>query len=144
MCEKRIRFGEFEFPVERELEYLVNENAPETDFLCINEPDDSFSMMLEKDFPSFTVPEETEREYCLFEVKRTGRVIKFFCPQRSEGLDTAVWYFTVKLYDEGGGAHILPGQVRVEFEGNWLRRTKGKPKFLELLERVRLCAAASL
>lgn len=144
MGEKCIRFGEFEFPVEKGLEYLINENVPETDFLCINGQSDSFSMMLEKGFPSFTVPEEPDREYCLFEVKRRERVIKFFCPARSEKLGTAVWYFTVKLYDEGGAAHILPGQVQVEFEGDCLRRTRGKPKFVELLERVRLCAAASL
>ena len=82
MTEKRILFGKFEFPVEKGLEYLVNENIPETDFLCINEPHDTFSIMFEKDFPIFTVPEHSDRDYCLFELKRSGRVIKFFCPER--------------------------------------------------------------
>lgn len=84
MTEKRILFGKFEFPVEKGLEYLVNEQIAETDFLLINEPDDTFSLMFEKDFPIFTVPENSEREYCLFELKRSDRVIKFFCPERQK------------------------------------------------------------
>ena len=143
MTEKRILFGKFEFPVEKGLEYLVNENIPETDFLCINEPHDTFSIMFEKDFPIFTVPEHSDRDYCLFELKRSGRVIKCFCPERHKHLDTAVWYFCMELYDESGEAHTLPGQVRVEFDGNCIRQTKGKPKFIELLEGVKLKTAAS-
>ena len=143
MTDKRILFGEFEFPVEKGLEYLINENVPETDFLLINEPHDAFSMTFEKDFPIFTVPKNSDRDYFLFEQKRKDRVIKFFCPEKHENLDSAVWYFCMELYDERGEAHTLPGQVRVEFDGNILRQTKGKPKFIELLEGVKLAAAAS-
>lgn len=144
MSKKTIRFGGFEFPVEKGLEYLINENLPETDFLLINESDDSFSMTFEKDFPIFTVPENNERDCLLFELRRKGRVIKFFCPEKREHLNAAVWYFYVELPDEKGVLHTLPGQVRVEFEGGCLRKTRGKPKFVELLEQVRLCAAASV
>ena len=143
MTDKRILFGEFEFPVEKGLEYLINENVPETDFLLINEPHDTFSMTFEKDFPIFTVPKNSDRDYFLFEQKRKDRVIKFFCPEKHENLDSAVWYFLMELYDENGEAHTLPGQVRVEFDGNIIRQTKGKPKFIELLEGVKLAAAAS-
>ena len=144
MTEKRILFGEFEFPVEKGLEYLINENVPETDFLLINEPHDTFSMTFEKDFPIFTVPKNSDRDYFLFEQKRKDRVIKFFCPEKHENLDSAVWYFCMELYDERGEAHTLPGQVRVEFDGNILRQTKGKPKFIELLEGVKLATVASV
>ena len=144
MTDKRILFGEFEFPVEKGLEYLINENVPETDFLLINEPHDTFSMTFEKDFPIFTVPKNSDRDYFLFEQKRKDRVIKFFCPEKHENLDSAVWYFCMKLYDERGEAHTLPGQVRVEFDGNILRQTKGKPKFIELLEGVKLATVASV
>ena len=144
MSEKRILFGKFEFPIEKGLEYLVNENVPETDFLLINEPDESFSMTFEKDFPIFTVPENSDRDYLLFELKRSGRVIKFFCPEKHKNLDAAVWYFYMQLYDERGEAHILPGQVRVEFDGNCIRHIKGKPKFIELLEGVKLATAVSV
>ena len=144
MTDKRIIFGRFEFPVEKGLEYLVNENIPETDFLLINEPHDAFSMMFEKDFPIFTVPENSDRDYFLFELKREDRVIKFFCPKKHENLDTAVWYFCMELFDESGKAHTLPGQVRVEFDGNCIRHTKGKPKFIELLEGVKLATAVSV
>ena len=143
MTEKRILFGKFEFPVEKGLEYLVNENIPETDFLCINEPHDTFSMTFEKDFPIFTVPKNSDRDYFLFEQKRKDRVIKFFCPEKHENLDSAVWYFCMELYDERGEAHTLPGQVRVEFDGNILRQARGKPKFIELLEQVKLVTVAS-
>ena len=144
MTDKRILFGEFEFPVEKGLEYLINENVPETDFLLVNEPHDTFSMTFEKDFPIFTVPKNSDRDYFLFEQKRKDRVIKFFCPEKHEHLDTAVWYFCMELYDERGEAHTLPGQVRVEFDGNILRQTKGKPKFIELLEGVKLATVASV
>ena len=144
MTDKRILFGKFEFPVEKGLEYLVNENLPETDFLLINEPHDVFSMIFEKDFPIFTVPKNSERDYFLFEQKRQDRVIRFFCPEKHENLDSAVWYFYMELYDENGEAHTLPGQVRVEFDGNILRQTKGKPNFIELLEGVKLATVASV
>ena len=144
MTEKRILFDRFEFPVEKGLEYLINENVPETDFLLINEQHDTFSMMFEKDFPIFTVPKNSDRDYFLFEQKRKDRVIKFFCPEKHEHLDTAVWYFYMELYDERGEAHTLPGQVRVEFDGNILRQAKGKPKFIELLEGVKLATAVSV
>ena len=144
MTDKRILFGEFEFPVEKGLEYLINENVPETDFLLINEPHDTFSMTFEKDFPIFTVPKNSDRDYFLFEQKRKDRVIKFFCPEKNENLDLAVWYFFMELYDERGEAHTLPGQVRVEFDGNCIRHAKGKPKFIELLEGVKLTTAVSV
>ena len=144
MTEKRILFDRFEFPVEKGLEYLINENVPETDFLLINEQHDAFSLMFEKDFPIFTVPENSDRPYCLLEMKRPGRVIKFFCPERHKNLDTAVWYFCMELFDESGEAHTLPGQVRVEFDGDMIRHAKGKPKFIELLEGVKLATAASV
>ena len=143
MTEKRIIFGKFEFPVEKGFDYVINENVPETDFLLINEQHNAFLLMFEKDFPIFTVPENSDRPYCLFEMKRPGRIIKFFCPERHENLDSVVWYFYVELFDEGGVAHGLPGQVRVEFDGNILRQAKGKPKFIELLEGVKLATVAS-
>ena len=100
-------------------------------------------MMFEKDFPIFTVPERTDRDYCLFELKRKDRVIRFFCPERHKNLASVVWYFYMELFDERGVAHGLPGQVRVEFDGNILRQAKGKPKFIELLEGVKLATVAS-
>ena len=144
MSEKSITFGRFEFPMEKGLEYLINENVPETDFLLINEPHDTFSMTFEKDFPIFTVPQNSDQDYFLFEQKRKDRVIKFFCPEKHANLDSAVWYFCIELYDESGEAHTLPGQVRVEFDGNILRQAKGKPKFIELLEQVKLTTATSV
>ena len=138
MTDRRILFGNFEFPVEKGLEYIVNDAVRETDFLLINEPNDSFSMTFEKDFPIFTVPEKSDRDYCLFELKRQSRVIRFFCPEKRGNLDSAVWYFYMELYDESGEAHTLPGQVRVEFDGDTIRQPKGKPKFIELLEGIRL------
>ena len=143
MTEKRILFGKFEFPMEKGLEYLVNENLPETDFILINEPSDSFSMTFEKDFPIFTVPENSERNYLLFELKRDGRLIKFFCPEKHKNLDSAVWYFYMDMVDENGETHTLPGQVRVEFDGDILRQAKGKPKFIEVLERIKLIPSAA-
>ena len=142
MTEKRILFDGFEFPIIKGLEYLINENLTETDFLLIHEPNSDFSLMFEKNFPIFEVPENLDRDYCLFELKRSDRVIKFFCPEKHKNLDSAVWYFCMELFDENGVVHALPGQVRVEFNGTYLRQVKGKPQFIEVLERVKLTSAA--
>ena len=139
MSGKSITFGRFEFPMEKGLEYLVNENVPETDFLLINEPSDSFSMTFEKDFPIFTVPEKSDKDYLLFELKRSNRTIRFFCPEKHKNLNSAVWYFYMDMLDENGETHTLPGQVRVEFDGDSIRQSaRGKPKFIEVLEQITL------
>ena len=142
MTDKRILFGDFEFPRTNGLKYLLNEELLVTDYLFVNEPHDSFSMYFENGFPIFTVPENSERPYCLFEMKRSDRIIKFFCPEKHKNLDMVVWYFYVELFDEQGVAHGLPGQVRVEFEGGCIRMAKQKPKFIEILEQVKLNEAA--
>ena len=138
MTTRHIQFDKFQFPVMKGLEYLVNESVPETDFLLINEPDESFSMTFEKGFPVFTVPERSDRDHLTFELKRQGRIIRFFCPERRENLDTAVWYFCLDILDETGETHSLPGQVRVEFSGDCLRGPRGKPRFIEVLESIEL------
>lgn len=143
MTDKRILFGDFEFPRTNGLKYLLNEELLVTDYLFVNEPHNSFSMYFENGFPIFKVPESSERPYCLFEMRRPDRNIKFFCPEKYPHLDSVVWYFYVEVFDEQGVAHVLPGQVRIEFDGNFIQRIKGKPKFIELLEGVKLAIAAS-
>ena len=80
MTDKRILFGDFEFPRICGLDYLLDEKKPVTDYLFVNEPRDCVSMYFEDGFPIFTVPESSERPYCLFELKSPDRIIKFFCP----------------------------------------------------------------
>ena len=143
MTDKRILFGEFEFPRIRGLDYLLDEKKPVTDYLFVNEPRDCFSMYFEDGFPIFTVPENSERPYCLFELKRPGRMIKFFCPEKHQNLDTAMWYFYMELLDEQGVAHVLPGQVRVAFENDRIQRIRCKPRFIEVLEGVKLNKTAT-
>ena len=138
MTDKRILFGDFEFPRTNGLNYLLNEELLVTDYLFVNEPHDSFSMYFENGFPIFTVPENSERPYCLFEMKRSDRRIKFFCPEKHPNLDSVVWYFYVEVFDEQGVAHGLPGQVRVGMRDFRSELAKGKPKFIEVLEGVKL------
>ena len=141
MTEKRILFGKFEFPRVNGLEYLFDEQEPITDYLFVNEPNDGFSMYFEKDFPVFTVPDDKNREYCLFEMKRPNRIIKFFCPEKRKNLDSAVWYFYMEILDEKGNMYSLPGQVRVGIEGACILQASSKPKFIEVLEQVKLVTA---
>ena len=138
MTDKRILFGDFEFPRTNGLKYLLNEELLVTDYLFVNESHDRFSMYFENGFPIFTVPENSERPYCLFEMKRSDRRIKFFCPERNKNLDTAVRYFYVEVLDEKGVAHGLPGQVRVGMRDFRSELAKGKPKFIEVLENITL------
>ena len=83
MTDKRILFGDFEFPRTNGLKYLLNEELLVTDYLFVNESHDSFSMYFENGFPIFTVPENSERPYCLFEMKRLVRMIKFSVPKNT-------------------------------------------------------------
>ena len=75
MTDKRILFGKFEFPRMRGLEYLLDEEKPVTDYLFVNEPNERFSMYFAEGFPRFTVPENSDREYCLFEIRRQRKKI---------------------------------------------------------------------
>jgi hypothetical protein len=143
MPDKRILFGDFEFPRIRGLDYLLDEKKPVTDYLFVNEPRDCFSMYFEDGFPIFTVPETSERPYCLFELKRPGRMIKFFCPEKHPHLDSVVWYFYVEVLDEQGVPHSLPGQVRVAVKNDYVERIRGKPLFIEVLEGVKLAPAVT-
>ena len=138
MTDKRILFGDFEFPRIRGHDYLLDEKKPVTDYLFVNEPRDYFSMYFENGFPMFTVPENSKRPYCLFEMKRSDRMIKFFCPEKHPSLDSVVWYFYVEVFDEQGVAHGLPGQVRVGMRDFRSELAKGKPKFIEVLENITL------
>lgn len=139
MTRKRILFDEFEFPRVSGLEYLLDEGKSVTNYLFVSDRHDGFSMYFENGFPIFKVPESGERSYCLFEMKRPDRIIKFFCPEKHKNLSHVVWYFYVELFDERGVVHKLPGQVRVR-RREPLLRTLGieKPKFLEILEQVTL------
>lgn len=140
MTEKRIVFDEFEIPRVNGLEYLFNEELQSADYLFVNELGDRFSMYFEKGFPVFTIPQQSDRGYCLFELKRQDRVIKFFCPEKQKNFHCAVWYFYVELLDDEGKKHNLPGQVRVLVDEVNGCSPKRKPKFIEVLEKVRLRA----
>ena len=138
MIEKPIVFEQFEFPRLSGLKYIVNEDISDTDFLFVNDQGDNFSMYFEKGFPIFTVPEKSERDYGLFELKRQGRIIKFFCPEKRDNLKSVVWYFYVEITDDGGEKHVLPGQVRVSMDVPVLIQAVDKPRFIEVLEQVKL------
>lgn len=138
MTDKRILFGEFEFPITGELEYMLNEKMPVTDYLFVSDRHDRFSMYFENGFPIFKVPEDSDRSYCLFELKRPGRMIKFFCPEKRRNLDSVVWYFYVEMFDDKGVTHVLPGQVRIELDDFHAGIGKGTPKFIEILEQIKL------
>lgn len=138
MPEKRILFGDFEFPRIHGLKYLMDEEKMISDYLFVNEPHEGFSMYFEKEFPIFSVPEDSTRPYCLFEMRRPDRMIKFFCPERHKNLDSVVWYFHVELFDENGNTHSLPGQVRITVNTPCIRMAKQKPQFIEVLEKVAL------
>lgn len=142
MTDKRILFGDFEFPRANGLEYLFNDELLITDYLFVNEPHEKFSIYFENGFPFFRVPENSDRSYFLFEINSPGRIIKFFCPEKNKHLDTAVWYFYVELLDENGVAHSLPGQVRVSMRDFQCELAKGKPKFIEVLENITLNTSA--
>ena len=138
MIEKRILFDKFEFPRINGFEYLLDEKKSVTDYLFVNGPDERFSMYFEDGFPPFTVPSAEDRPYCLVEIKKPGRTIKFFCPEKHQNIDTVVWYFYVELMASSGDSYGLPGQIRVDTNDPAVRMLSGKPPFIEILETVKL------
>jgi hypothetical protein len=138
VTQQSIIFEEFELPRISGLEYLTNGDDAGTDFLFINEPSESFSMYFERNFPIFTVPDSMDRDYGLFEFKRQDKLIKFFCPQKRENISSVIWYFYVEMLDESGEKHTLPGQVRVAFDVQDVLQSTKKPRFIDVLEQVKL------
>jgi hypothetical protein len=138
VTQQSIIFEDFEFPRISGLEYLTNGDDAGTDFLFINEPSESFSMYFERNFPIFTVPDSMDRDYGLFEFKRQDKLIKFFCPQKRENISSVIWYFYVEMLDESGEKHTLPGQVRVAFDVPDVLQSTKKPRFIDVLEQVKL------
>lgn len=141
MTEKRILFGDFEFPRARGFKYILNEDKSVSDYLFVNEAHDKFSMYFEDGFPIFMVPENSDGDYSLFEIKRSGRRIKFFCPEKPKNIKTFVLYFYMELFDEKGTCYTLPGQVRVENDDFRTKLVKGEAKFIKILESVTLAKA---
>ena len=94
------------------------------------------------DWTKFTVPENSNRENCLFEIRRKGKKISFFCPERHKNLKSEVWYSYVELFDENSRVHELPGQVRVDTNDPCIRLMGGKPRFIEVLENITLNTSA--
>lgn len=138
VTEKKILFGGFEFPRVRGFKYILDEDKSVSDYLFVNEAHDKFSMYFEDGFPIFKVPENSERGYALLEIKRSGRLIKIFCPEKSKNIKPYVLYFYMELLDEDGICYTLPGQVRIESEDFRMKLGKGKAKFIEVLESVTL------
>ena len=137
MPEKSIIFDQFEFPIIDGLNYLMNEQIPDSDYLFVNEPNDYFSIYFEKNFPVFKVPDKLERDYCLFQIKKSNRIIKFFCPEKQKKINNVVWYFYVELTDNTGQLHILPGQVRVVYDNKDFLLKK-MDSIIHILEQVNI------
>ena len=144
MLEKRVLFDSFEFPIIRGLNYLMDEENPTTDYLFINEPHEKFSMYFERGQKPFEVTDKsaTNKEYCLFQMKRPNRTIHFYCPERLPNRESVMWYFYVEILDEYGKVHTLPGQIRVVLADDCLRMSDGKTQFIKILEQVKLIDTA--
>ena len=138
MTEKKILFGDFEFPRARGFKYILNEDKSVSDYLFVNDSHDKFSMYFEDGFPIFMVPENSDGDYSLLEIKRSGRRIKFFCPEKPKNIKTFVMYFYMELFDDEGICYTLPGQVRVESDDFHKKIKKSKVKFIDVLENVKL------
>lgn len=140
MNEKRVLFDRFSFPVIKGLHYLMDEQKEITDYLFINEPHEKFSMYFEVGQTPFEAPNQSvaEREYCLFEMKRSGRRICFYCPERNPNRESVMWYFYVEIPDGRGNVHVLPGQVRMGTRDTCIKMTTNRPQFIEVLEKVKL------
>lgn len=135
--ESIILFNEFEFPKIKGLEYLINTNQLNSDYLFINDVNDFFSIHFEKDFPTFIIPKNSELNYSLFEFKKDNKKVKFFCPNRPKNINSTVWYFNIEIIDDDE-THVLPGQICVILDKINMFQVKSIPKFIDILEKIKI------
>jgi hypothetical protein len=88
------------------------------------------------------LPDGEGESYYTFEIKLPLRKISFFCPQKNKRLNTVVWYFCLEITDEDGARHELAGQITLMLDELQDLIAKGKPKFIEVLENIKVSSSA--
>jgi len=138
MARKRVKFGEFEVPVPKGHERIIDKDAT-TDYLFINAPRDIYTVYFHSEMPFYSdrILSGCE-EGGMLEWRMPDRRIVFFCPLRHGGRKDGLWYFNIEFPTEDGGVLILPGQVLINSDKVYRKTIGGKLPFIEILKQIKL------
>ena len=138
MERKRVRFEDFEIPIPRGHEKIVDKDTT-TDYLFIHAPKDIYTVYFDSGMPFYS--DNILRSYeegSTLEWKLPDRKIVFFCPSRGGNRKDGLWYFIIEFPCKDGNLLILPGQVMVNSDEVYRRTVGGKLPFIEILENIQL------
>ena len=139
MLRKRVRFGEFEVPIPRGYQQIIDKDDT-TDYLFINAPKEIYTVYFDSAMPFYSdkILGDCE-EGSTLELKLSDRRIVFFCPSRGGDRKDGLWYFNIEFPTEDNGEVLtLPGQVMVNSDEVYRKTVGGKLPFVEILEQIKL------
>ena len=139
MVRKRVRFGEFEVPIPRGYQQIIDKDET-TDYLFINAPKEIYTVYFDSGMPFYS-----DRilngysEGSTLELKLSDRKIVFFCPSCGSDRKDGLWYFNIEFPTEDETEVLtLPGQVMVNSDEVYRKTVGGKLPFVEILEQIKL------
>ena len=139
MLRKRVRFGEFEVPIPRGYQQIIDKDET-TDYLFINAPKEIYTVYFDSAMPFYSdkILGDCE-EGSTLELKLPDRKIVFFCPSRGGDRKDGLWYFNIEFPTEDETEVLtLPGQVMVNSDEVYRKTVGGKLPFVEILEQIKL------
>lgn len=138
MVRKRVRFGEFEVPIPKGHERIIDKDET-TDYLFINAPRDIYTVYFNSGMPFYSEALLSScEESSTLALKRSDRKIVFFCPSRGRDRKDGLWYFNIEFPTVEGDVLILPGQVMINSEEVYKKTVGGKLPFVTILEQIKL------
>ena len=138
MLRKRVRFGEFEVPIPRGYQQIIDKDET-TDYLFINAPKEIYTVYFDSAMPFYSDKILGDcAEGSTLELKLSDRKIVFFCPSRGGDRKDGLWYFNIEFPSEDSEVLTLPGQVMVNSDEVYRKTVGGKLPFVEILEQIKL------
>lgn len=138
MLRKRVGFGEFEVPIPRGYQQIIDKDET-TDYLFINAPKEIYTVYFDSAMPFYSdkILSDCE-EGSTLELKLSDRRIVFFCPSGGSDRKDGLWFFNIDFATGGDEMLTLPGQVMVNSDEVYKKTVCGKLPFVEILERIKL------
>ena len=138
MLRKRVRFGEFEVPIPRGHQQIIDKDET-TDYLFINAPKEIYTVYFDSAMPFYSDKILGDcAEGSTLELKLSDRRIVFFCPSGGSDRKDGLWYFNIDFPHSDGEVLTLPGQVMVNSDEVYHKTVGGKLPFVEILEQIKL------
>lgn len=138
MLRKRVRFGEFEVPVPRGYQQIIDKDET-TEYLFINAPRDIYTVYFDSAMPFYSDRIlESCTEGSTLELKLSDRRIVFFCPSGSGDRKDGLWFFNIDFTTNGEEVLTLPGQIMINSDEVYRKTVCGKLPFVNILERIKL------